>query len=141
MPRTGERVLRTPLGALRLSGPAPAPVPLGATSPVLCAAGAQLGSVALALAFARWLEARGAAPPAVRGPDVLVGWLLLAYFAVVFVTRIALSGRLLIFEMAWGCNVALVVGALGCFLGQPLVIGGALAMVAVDQLMWCARLC
>jgi hypothetical protein len=64
------------------------------------------------------------------------GWCLLVYFVLVFLTRAYERGYSALYDVVWGCSQALVLAAIGCITGRPILIGGALTIVATDQTLW-----
>ncbi|KNC53489.1 uncharacterized protein AMSG_01203 [Thecamonas trahens ATCC 50062] len=67
-------------------------------------------------------------------PGVCKG--LVAYLAVLLGSRLVTKGSVVLYEFMWGCNVALVLGALAGATGNALLLAGAVVSVAVDQVMW-----
>lgn len=61
------------------------------------------------------------------------GSFLLGYFFTIFALRIRDCGTPVAFESLWGCNASMVMSAIGCIVGKPLMISSSLALVALDQ--------
>jgi hypothetical protein len=63
------------------------------------------------------------------------GWFVLGYMAIVFlVIRRMTTGNLIALELLWGGNMGMFMFAVGTITGRPVLIGGAMCIVAVDQL-------
>jgi hypothetical protein len=68
---------------------------------------------------------------------VPAGWFVIAYMAVVFLgIRRMTTGNLIALELLWGCNMGMLMFAVGTITGRPVLVGGAMCIVAVDQLCW-----
>ena len=65
-----------------------------------------------------------------------LGRALLAYTALVFALRAWHRGAWALYGLLWGCNQALLLAAYGLLADRPVLVGGALAVVATDQLLW-----
>ena len=62
------------------------------------------------------------------------GWSLFAYFVTIFLLRIKETQTTSVcYEMGWLCNQALVISAIGCALGRPILVGTAIGLAALDQ--------
>lgn len=74
--------------------------------------------------------------PPQAGLESLSGLLILAYLGLLHSVRMATLGAHYLGEVLWGCNTALMLGGVGAYFGRPLMVGGAVCVVAVDQLCW-----
>lgn len=66
------------------------------------------------------------------------GVILIAYFCALIPLRYYAQGTSALFELLWGCNVALLLCGVGCLLHNPILIGSSIALVAFPHLSWCA---
>jgi len=60
----------------------------------------------------------------------------LVYYLILFFARFADSGTHIIYDMLWGCNIALMLTVVGLFTGRPILVGAACSIVAIDQMCW-----
>jgi len=61
---------------------------------------------------------------------------LLVYFTLLSVLRVLEHGSHALFELLWGCNMALKLVLVGLWTGRPLVAGTGVLIVATDQTGW-----
>jgi hypothetical protein len=67
---------------------------------------------------------------------VWAGAAVLAYVALLVVSRASAVGLYYHCEILWGCNTALVMAGWGLVRGLPLLVGTAVCIVGLDQLAW-----
>lgn len=63
-------------------------------------------------------------------------WLIL-YYLILIPVRYGLKGKAGLYDLLWGCNFTLLMGATGCFLKNRLVVATSLTMVAFAHMSWC----
>jgi hypothetical protein len=68
--------------------------------------------------------------------DAAFGMSILLYLAILHSSRCATLGLHYLGEILWGCNIALLLAGVGITTNRPLMVGGAVCIVAVDQLSW-----
>ena len=73
-------------------------------------------------------------------PMRMLGACLGAYYLVLVISRIAMLGPHYAFDVLWGCNVSLLLTAVGLLTGRPLLLGTSACVVCIDQLCWYADL-
>jgi len=67
----------------------------------------------------------------------LSGSLLILYMIITFYLRIKeAQHNARIYEMLWGCNMAMTLTGIGCILGRPLLVSTGIMIVGLDQLLW-----
>lgn len=66
----------------------------------------------------------------------VAGYALIGYFLLLIPLRYYAQGTSALFEMAWACNVALLICGFGCLLQNPILIGSSIALVAFPHLSW-----
>ncbi|KAJ0412236.1 hypothetical protein ATCC90586_006622 [Pythium insidiosum] len=66
----------------------------------------------------------------------LVGYFLVAYKLLLVLSRFQGHGTYVLYEMLWGCNVAINLVIVAVFLSKPFLVGVAMAVVSGDQLCW-----
>ena len=70
------------------------------------------------------------------GVDHSLGIFLILYTLVLILGRCVASGVYQIYDLLWGCNVAMLLSGVGAITNRPLLCGAACCIVAVDQLCW-----
>ncbi|GLE00361.1 hypothetical protein PINS_up009118 [Pythium insidiosum] len=93
--------------------------------------------LALAIALALYLDsfiASDAQTTAFSYPSV--GCFLIAYKLLLVLSRFHGHGTYILYEMLWGCNVAINLVIVAVFLSKPFLVGVAMAIVSGDQLCW-----
>ena len=66
-----------------------------------------------------------------------MGYFLLAYIAVVMVVRLPSGGGpIVVYEMLWGCNVALVLAGVGMVTGRPLLVAAAMISISIGPVVF-----
>jgi len=66
----------------------------------------------------------------------VAGYILIGYFLILIPSRYYAQGPSALFELAWACNVALLICGFGCLLHNPILIGSSIALVSFPHLSW-----
>eukprot|EP00920_Eleutheroschizon_duboscqi_P005642 GHVT01013204.1.p1 GENE.GHVT01013204.1~~GHVT01013204.1.p1 ORF type:complete len:392 (-),score=53.45 GHVT01013204.1:1098-2273(-) len=61
---------------------------------------------------------------------------LILYWLALVLSRAIHTGPWMLYEACWACNAALLLSAVGLWLGQPLLVGVAACVVVLDQMLW-----
>ncbi|TMW62768.1 hypothetical protein Poli38472_005386 [Pythium oligandrum] len=65
-----------------------------------------------------------------------IGYFLIVYKLLLVLSRFFGHGTYILYEMLWGCNIAINLVVLAVFLSKPYLVGVAMAIVSGDQLCW-----
>ncbi|KAL8449863.1 hypothetical protein Emed_002826 [Eimeria media] len=74
---------------------------------------------------------------AIVKPQFLAAFLL-AYVLIMMGSRLYEKGPVMLYDMAWACNMSMVLAAAAIWLNIPLLVSACSCWVAVDQLLWYA---
>lgn len=96
-----------------------------------------ISAVCLAVWMDDWIHPKNDDHPEVDVmPFKMVQYGLSLYVSGLIIFRYLYHGVYCIYEMLWGCNVALVLAILGLSCARPFLLALALAIVSADQMCW-----